>query len=138
MKETMMKPMIDLPWVQATTYHDPHQKVRCGDQVTYQMCSSNRRPRGNFDICLNYLKDQFQWMVPFAEKYCDQGLLSIYYRRHLRFTELAAFQAAYEDDPDAAMPMPELPTQYRFGHTYIFLVDEEEMRRLGNGAASEG
>lgn len=133
-----MKPMIDLPWVHATTYHDPHQKVRCGDQVTYQMCSSNRRPRGNFDICLDYLQDQFQWMIPLTEKYCDEGLLSIYYRRHLRFMELAAFQAAYEDDPDAAMPMPELPTQYRFGHTYIFLVDEEEMRRLGNGAASEG
>lgn len=111
-----------LPHLHAT-HDDPNQMVRCADQISHEVRSYNRRPTGDFDICLECLQDQYRWMIPLTERYCDEGKLSIYYRKHLRFTNLAAFEAAYVEDPAAIMPMPELPTRYRFGHTFIYLTD---------------
>ena len=108
-----------LPYLHAT-HDDPNQMVRCADQISHEVRSYNRRPTGDFDICLECLQDQYRWMIPLTERYCDEGKLSIYYRKHLRFTSLAAFEAAYEADPSTDEAKPDLPVQYRFSHTYIF------------------
>lgn len=116
-----------VPWWEVT-HQDPNQMVRCGNHVSHEVLTHNRRPKEHFDVCLEGLQDRYRWMIPLVEKYCDQGLVSIYYRKHLRFTQLSAFRAAYENDPDALKPTPELPEDYRFGHMTIYMIDEDEMR----------
>ena len=122
-----------LPHLYAT-HQDPSHKVRCGNQISHEVRTHNRRPSGEFDLCFELLDDRYRWIIPLAEKYCDQGLLSIYYRKDRRFTHLATFKMAFEADPETPDVVPPLPVEFRFGHTLAFLIDEDEMLRNSNAA----
>lgn len=115
-----MKKQTTKSW-RCATYRDPSQQVRCGDTSSNEVYPLSHRPQGVFNLCLEELPEQYSWIAPLAERYCNEGKLPIYQRANRRFIDRDTFEALVAADPNADDGDPLPRGHFTFWHTYLFL-----------------